>query len=147
MVNVPLSLGSQTVPSLSYQLLTAAAHNDWNSAVLWLTATQVKIKVMLQPMISWPVCPDVKHSYGAQDQIFITTRQLQVCWCGSPSLMRGRVCCLQLLLDLASAFILWSKSHMTHDHILMSEIQDLHKLEGQVPIFISPRNRVSQLYL
>jgi hypothetical protein len=35
--DVPLPLGSRTVPDLSYQLLTATAHNDWALAVLWLT--------------------------------------------------------------------------------------------------------------
>jgi hypothetical protein len=36
------------------------------------------------------------------------------------SLTRGWVCHLQLLLVLASAIILRSKSSMTHDHILLS---------------------------
>jgi hypothetical protein len=34
----------------------------------------------------------------------------------------------------------------THDHILLSQIRDSPNLEGHVPIFISPRNRVDQLY-
>jgi hypothetical protein len=38
------------------------------------------------------------HPSEAHDQIFIIVRQLQVCWCGAPSLTRGWVCCLQLLL-------------------------------------------------
>jgi hypothetical protein len=33
----------------------------------------------------------------------------------------------------------------THDHILLSPIRDSN-LEGQVPVFIFPRNRVGQLY-
>jgi hypothetical protein len=37
-----------------------------------------------------------------------------------------------------------SHSHGTHDHILLFKIQDSPNLEGQVPIFISPRNRVAQ---
>jgi hypothetical protein len=41
---------------------------------------------------------------GAYDHIFITARQLRVCWCGALSLTRGRVCRLQLLLVLATAF-------------------------------------------
>jgi hypothetical protein len=35
--NVSLPVGSRTVPGLSYQLLTAAAYNDWIAAVLLLT--------------------------------------------------------------------------------------------------------------
>jgi hypothetical protein len=53
---------------------------------------------------------------------------------------------LQLLLGLASAVFLGSESHGTHDHILLSRIWDSSNLEGQVPMFISSRIRVSQLY-
>jgi hypothetical protein len=65
---------------------------------------------------------------------------------GAPCLTRGRVCRSQLLLALASAVILGSESRRTHDHILLSQIRDSPNLEGQVPVFISPRNRVAQLY-
>jgi hypothetical protein len=34
----------------------------------------------------------------------------------------------------------------SHDHILLSQIRDSPNLEGQVPVFISLRNRVAQLY-
>jgi hypothetical protein len=61
------------------------------------------------------------------------------------SLTRGRVCRLQLLLALASALILRSESSRPH-HILLSQIRDSPSLEGQVPLFISPRNGVAQLY-
>jgi hypothetical protein len=77
---------------------------------------------------------------------FYTVTQLRVCWCGAPSLTRERVCRLQLLLVLASAVILGSESRGTRDHILLSQIRDFPNLEGQVPVFISPRNRVAQLY-
>jgi hypothetical protein len=40
------------------------------------------------------------------------------------SLTRGWVCHLQLLLALASAFILGSESRGTHDHILLSQIRN-----------------------
>jgi hypothetical protein len=56
------------------------------------------------------------------------------------------VCRLQLLLALASAVILRSESRGTHDHILLSQIRDSANLEGQVPVFIPPRNRLAQLY-
>jgi hypothetical protein len=56
------------------------------------------------------------------------------------------MCRLQLLLVLASAVIIGSKSRGTHDHILLSQILDSSKLAGQVPVFISPRNRVAQSY-
>jgi hypothetical protein len=34
-----------------------------------------------------------------------------------------------------------------YDHTLLSQIRGSPNLGGQVPIFISPRNRVAQLYL
>jgi hypothetical protein len=61
-------------------------------------------------------------------------------------LTRWRVCRLQLLLALAGAVILRSESRGTHDHILLPQIRDSPNLEGQVPVFISPRNRLALLY-
>jgi hypothetical protein len=46
---------------------------------------------------------------------------------------------------LASAVILLSESRGTHAHILLSQIRDTSNVEGQAPVFISPRNRVAQL--
>jgi hypothetical protein len=60
--------------------------------------------------------------------------------------MRGLVCRLQLLLAVASAVILGFESRVTHDHILLTEIRDSPNLEGQVQVFIFPRNRVTRLY-
>jgi hypothetical protein len=79
-----------------------------------------------------------KASFGAQDQTFVTLRQLQVCWCRAPSLTKEQVCSLQLLLAITSAVILGSESHRTHDHMLLSQIRDSCNLEGQVPIFSYP---------
>jgi hypothetical protein len=62
------------------------------------------------------------------------------------SLTRVWVCRLQLLPVLASAVILRCVSRRTQDHILLSQIRDSPNLEGQVPVFISPRNRVVHLY-
>jgi hypothetical protein len=88
----------------------------------------------------------VKHPSKAYDQIFITVRQLQVCWCGALSLTRVRVCRLLLLLILARAVILGSEPLKTHNHILLSHVRNFPNLESQVPVFTSSRNRVAQLY-
>jgi hypothetical protein len=81
------------------------------SLMLWLTASR-------------PVCLGKEHPSGAYDQMFITVRQLRVCWCGTLSLTRGQVCRLQLLLALARAVILRPESLRTRDHILLSQIRD-----------------------
>jgi hypothetical protein len=62
------------------------------------------------------------------------------------SLTKGWVCRLQLLLVLVSSVILRSESRGTHDQVLVSQIRDSPNLEGQVPVFISPWNRVARLY-
>jgi hypothetical protein len=52
---------------------------------------------------------------------------------------------VQLFLGFARAVTLGSKSRGPHDHILLSRLR-LPKPGGQVPVFISSRNKVAQLY-
>jgi hypothetical protein len=73
--------------------------------------------------------------------------QLQDSCCEAPSLTRGWVCNLlvQLLLGLARAIPLWSKSRRIQT-IFYCLIWDSPNVEGRVPVFISLRNKVAQLY-
>jgi hypothetical protein len=71
--------------------------------------------------------------------------QLQVSCCGALSLTWGRVCNLlvQLILGLARAVTLRSKSRRTQT-IFYCLTWDSPNLEGQVPVFISARNKAAQ---
>jgi hypothetical protein len=66
-----------------------------------------------------PVRLGVRHPSGTRDQFFflleIFFRQLRVCYFVVPSLTRGRVFNLLLLLGRASAVPLWSESRGTQD--------------------------------
>jgi hypothetical protein len=57
-------------------------------------------------------------------------RQLQICYFVAPSLTRGQVCNLVLLQGLVSAVHLWSESHGTQDHILLSQFSRLLQRGG-----------------
>jgi hypothetical protein len=53
---------------------------------------------------------------------------------------------LAVIVLMSCTVILESRVPRTHDQILLSQFWDSPNLEGQVPIFISPRNRMAQLY-
>jgi hypothetical protein len=59
---------------------------------------------------------------GSHDQIFITLWQLWSSFSGAPSLTRGRLCLLYMLLALASVVLLGSESFGTRGNILLSQI-------------------------
>jgi hypothetical protein len=102
---------------------------------------KAEVEVEVRPTVSRPVRLGVRHPSGTRAQFFflleIFFRQLRVCYFVAPSLTRGLVCNLLMLLALASAVPLGSESRGT---------EDSPNLEGQVPVSISPRSRVAQIY-
>jgi hypothetical protein len=108
-------------------------------------------EVTLRPTVSLPVSLGVRRPSGTRDQFYflleIVFIQLRVCNFVAPSLTRGRVCnllynCFWALPE--QSLLGGSSAELTA--IFYSLIWDSPNLEGQVPVFISPRNRVAQLY-
>jgi hypothetical protein len=66
-------------------------------------------------------------------------RQLQVCYIVVPSLTRGRLCNLLLLLVLANTVPLGSESRWTQDHILFSQFLRLPQLGRPGPHIYIPQ--------
>jgi hypothetical protein len=76
--------------------------------------------------------------WGPRPDFLLLSNSLRVCSCETPSLTRGRVFHLQLLLVLASGVILGSEYRGTHDHILLAQIHDSPNLETRFPYLYPP---------
>jgi hypothetical protein len=85
---------SQLISNADSSLLSASPSTNLSLSD-WLVWVRSSLSLMLQPTVSWWVCLGIKHPSGAYAQIFITVRQLRVCWYGAFSLTRRRVCRLQ----------------------------------------------------
>jgi hypothetical protein len=84
----------------------------------------LKVKVTLRLTVSQSVSLGVEPHLGPHDQIFFTVWSLKLYFCGAPSLTRGRVCLLYMLLALANAVFLGSEFLGTRDHSLVSQIRE-----------------------
>jgi hypothetical protein len=103
------------------------------------STTEVKIEVTL-----WlTVCLGVEHFCGTYSQILLPVSILLSEICGPVSVGRplwkeeGSAICSAITHGLSPTELIT---------ILYCHIWDSPNLEGQVPVFISPRNRVAQLY-
>jgi hypothetical protein len=98
-------------------------------------------------MTGQSVCLGVRHPSGTVTisplLSLIMFRQLQVCWCGVPSLTRSQVCNFQFLPGIARAAFLKSESHWTHDHILLSLFLRLPQPGGPCSCIYFPQEQGS----
>jgi hypothetical protein len=100
-----------------------------------------QVQVILPPTVSRPFGLGVGLQSEDHDQIIITVGHLRPSCCGAPSLTRGRGC--NLLIQSLSLSGSSPAELLTTSYCL---VWDSPNLEGQFPVFISPRNRAAQLY-
>jgi hypothetical protein len=97
--------------------LETANFNHWT--------THLEVEVELRLTVSRPVRLGVRHPSGTCHQFFLILdiffRQLWACYFVAPSLTRGRVGNLLLLLVLASTIALGSETRGTQDFILLPQ--------------------------
>jgi hypothetical protein len=98
---------------------------------------------MLRRTVGRPVRLGFKPHLGPKTTFLLLSGSCEFIDVGAPSLTRGRVCRLHLLLGLARTVILWSEFRGNYYHILRHPHPP--NLEGQVPVVISLRKRVPQL--
>jgi hypothetical protein len=98
--------------------LFVAFHGSEDNGGGILPASKVKVKVILRRTVSQSVGLAVEPHSGLMTRYLLL---FDSCFCRAPSLTRGRVCLLYMLLALASSVFLGSKSLGARDHILHSQ--------------------------
>jgi hypothetical protein len=109
----------------------------------WAASVNQSIKVTLRLTVSQSVSLGIEPHLGPMTRYLLLVWQLRSCSCGAPSLMRGQVCLLYVLLALASSVFLRSESLGTSDRILLSQIWDfpfcrLLRLAGSQWMYLTP---------
>jgi hypothetical protein len=96
----------------------------WRSETQLFTSlyVKVKVKVTLRLTVSQSVILGVELHLGLMTRYLLLFDSYGLVFVGLPSLTRGRVCLVEMLLALARAVFLGSESLGTRDHILLSQI-------------------------
>jgi hypothetical protein len=81
-----------------------------------------QVKVTFRLAVSQSVSLGVEHHLGLMIRYVLLFESHGLIVVGAPSLTRGRVCLLYMLLSFASVVFLGSQSLATRDHILLSQI-------------------------
>jgi hypothetical protein len=113
----------------------------------YLTATQVRIKAKLcydRRSVGQSVSVLSPH-LGPKTRLLLVSGSCRFVDVGRP-VRREDGSVVTNCRWSSSAVILGFESRETHDYILASQIRNSHKLEDQVSVFLSPRNRVAQLH-
>jgi hypothetical protein len=98
------------------------AVNDRRPFPNQLNSSQVKVKVTLRLTVSQSVSLGVEPHLGLMTRYLLLFDSYGLFFSGAPSLTRGRVCLLYMLLALDSVVLLGSEVLGTLDHILLSQI-------------------------
>jgi hypothetical protein len=111
--------------------LADSVFHSSDGASRWVDVT-LRLTVGQSVSMSWYRAPlwDLRPNITSCRNVAVWN--LRYCFCGAPSLTRERVCNLQCRAEPVT--------------ILYCLIWDSPNLEGQLPVFKSPRNRVAQLY-
>jgi hypothetical protein len=131
---------------------TILTYNLWSSFynLFHLHVAELELEFILRPTVSRPVSLGIGPPFGTLNQILSCSSfvwQLRRSAFNASSLTRKRIC--NLLYNYFWA--LPEQSHLSRSPTELTAISycllwDSSNLEGQVPVFISPRNRVAQLY-
>jgi hypothetical protein len=110
---------------LWWRYSTPQPHRIYPSGLFWSGLECLEVKVTLRLTVSQSVSLGVEPHLGLMTrELASTIWQLRSGFCGAPSLTRGWVCLLYMLLGLPNAVFLGSESLGTRDHILLSQIWD-----------------------